>query len=65
MFLNLFIGVILEAFQTTEKDSKILDRYDFPKFIQHWALYDPGLLVFTAIMHLHDCIRLTIDKTYN
>lgn len=42
MFLNLFIGVILDGFDTAKEDTDdVIKQEDFSRFADHWANFDP------------------------
>ena len=42
IFLNLFIGIILEGFDTADETKRSIKPEDFEKFSGHWAEFDPG-----------------------
>ena len=57
VFLNLFIGVILEGFQNADESAKAVKPEDFLKFAEHWAIYDPFATCYITIYQLEDFVQ--------
>jgi voltage-dependent calcium channel L type alpha-1D len=57
VFLNLFIGVILEGFQNADESAKAVKPEDFLKFAEHWSTYDPFATCYITIFQLEDFVQ--------
>ena len=57
VFLNLFIGVILEGFQNADESAKAVKPEDFLKFAEHWATYDPFATCYITVYQLEDFVQ--------
>ena len=57
VFLNLFIGVILEGFQNADESAKAVKPEDFLRFADHWATYDPFATCFITVTQLEDFVQ--------
>jgi len=57
VFLNLFIGVILEGFQNADESAKAVKPEDFLKFADHWATYDPFATCYITVYQLEDFVQ--------
>ena len=57
VFLNLFIGVILEGFQNADESAKAVKPEDFIKFAEQWAMYDPFATCYITIFQLEDFVQ--------
>lgn len=57
VFLNLFIGVILEGFQNADDSKKAIKPEDFIKFADHWAQFDPTATCYITIKQLEHFIQ--------
>ena len=49
IFLNLFIGIILEGFDTADETKRSIKPEDFEKFSEHWAEFDPGATFYITL----------------
>jgi hypothetical protein len=53
IFLNLFIAIILEGFETTsKKENTVLQQEDFKKFVSTWSLFDKEGRGFIKLMDI-------------
>jgi len=50
--LNLFVGVILEAFQTAASKDKLFDVADMERFQARWGMYDGHATAFISTLDL-------------
>lgn len=57
VYLNLFIGYILEGFSAASHREEGIRPQDFPKFAEHWSLFDPGATCYIEISQLFDFIH--------
>eukprot|EP00752_Nemacystus_decipiens_P001936 g1865.t1 len=54
VFLNLFIGVILDGFGTAKEESEgFITQEDFSRFADHWAKFDPHATCLMSVPDLH------------
>lgn len=50
VFMNLFIGVILDGFDAASaNDHDVIKQEDFARFAHHWAEYDPRATCFISV----------------
>jgi hypothetical protein len=57
VFLNLFIGIILEGFDTADETNKSIKTEDFEKFSEHWSEYDPQATYHMDIGQLKEFVQ--------
>jgi hypothetical protein len=57
VFLNLFIGVILEGFNNADLKKKAIKPEDFIRFAEHWSHYDPDATCFIHTSQLEDFMQ--------
>ena len=57
VFLNLFIGVILEGFSSADDSGKAVKPEDFIRFADHWANYDPEATCYITVDQLEDFVQ--------
>jgi len=57
VFLNLFIGIILEGFDTADETKRSIKPEDFEKFSEHWELYDPDATFYVEIDVLKEFVQ--------
>eukprot|EP00903_Cladosiphon_okamuranus_P009702 g9229.t2 len=54
VFLNLFIGVVLDGFDTAKQESEgFITQEDFSRFADHWAKFDPKATNLMSVPDLH------------
>jgi hypothetical protein len=56
VYLNLFIGYILEGFSAASKREEGIRPQDFPKFAEHWSKYDPEASCYIAVTKLYEFV---------
>ena len=56
VFVNLFIGVILEGFDLANESFGVSDE-DFVRFSTHWSEYDPEATCYIQTKRLSDFVR--------
>lgn len=50
VFLNLFIGVILDGFDTAKEEAEgFITQEDFSRFADHWANFDPDATYLMSV----------------
>lgn len=50
VFMNLFIGVILDGFDAASAHARdVITQDDFTRFAEHWAEYDPRATCFISV----------------
>uniref|UniRef100_A0A7S2FHT8 Ion transport domain-containing protein n=1 Tax=Octactis speculum TaxID=3111310 RepID=A0A7S2FHT8_9STRA len=54
VFVNLFVGVILEGFEMCDEDDKLLTDLDFDWFTTSWQHFDPNASCYISISELED-----------
>ncbi|CAE7648316.1 scn4ab, partial [Symbiodinium microadriaticum] len=57
VFLNLFIGVILEGFSSADESGKAVKPEDFIRFADHWSHYDPDATCYITVDQLEDFVQ--------
>ena len=57
VFLNLFIGVILEGFDNANEGSSPIKEGDFEAFQAHWSRYDPEADNYIQTAHLKEFLQ--------
>jgi voltage-dependent calcium channel L type alpha-1D len=57
VFLNLFIGVILEGFSSADDSGKAVKPEDFIKFADHWSQYDPDATCYITVDQLEHFVQ--------
>lgn len=57
VFINLFIGVILEGFQTADDSHKAIKPEDIERFTDRWSIYDPLATCFISVNDLEDFVQ--------
>ncbi|GMI01219.1 hypothetical protein TrST_g7004 [Triparma strigata] len=57
VFLNLFIGIILEGFDTADETKKSIKPEDFERFTEHWQEFDPHATFYIDISALGDFVQ--------
>ncbi|CAN0277135.1 unnamed protein product [Pylaiella littoralis] len=58
VFMNLFIGVILDGFDAASaSDHDIITQDDFARFANHWAQYDPHATCLIPVQALHEFLQ--------
>ncbi|GMH60361.1 hypothetical protein TrRE_jg11189 [Triparma retinervis] len=57
VFLNLFIGIILEGFDTADETKRSIKPEDFEKFSNHWAEFDPTATFYISISKLNEFVQ--------
>eukprot|EP00602_Paraphysomonas_sp_CaronLab_P008605 CAMPEP_0185034492 /NCGR_PEP_ID=MMETSP1103-20130426/24443_1 /TAXON_ID=36769 /ORGANISM="Paraphysomonas bandaiensis, Strain Caron Lab Isolate" /LENGTH=1644 /DNA_ID=CAMNT_0027571169 /DNA_START=197 /DNA_END=5132 /DNA_ORIENTATION=+ len=57
VFLNLFIGVILEGFSSADDSGKAVKPEDFIRFADHWSIYDPNATCYITVEQLEDFVQ--------
>ncbi|CAM9548110.1 unnamed protein product, partial [Hapterophycus canaliculatus] len=56
VFLNLFIGVILDGFSSAQEESAdCITEEDFKKFAERWAVYDPHATCLISVQASISC----------
>jgi hypothetical protein len=56
VFINLFVGVILEGFSSADISEKTVKPDDFMRFCEHWALYDPHATCYITVEELESLV---------
>ena len=56
VYLNLFIGYILEGFSAASKREAGIRPQDFPKFADHWADFDPDATCYIPTAKLYEFV---------
>ncbi|GMH79423.1 hypothetical protein TL16_g08140 [Triparma laevis f. inornata] len=57
VFLNLFIGIIIEGFDTADETKKGIKQEDFERFNEHWQEFDPLATFYIDIAALGDFVQ--------
>ncbi|CBJ26318.1 Voltage Gated Calcium/Sodium Channel subunit alpha [Ectocarpus siliculosus] len=58
VFMNLFIGVILDGFDAASaSDHDVIKQEDFARFASHWAEFDPRATCLISVQDLHDFLQ--------
>jgi len=57
VFLNLFIGIILEGFDTADETKRSIKPDDFEKFSEHWAEFDPSATFYISLESLKEFVQ--------
>jgi len=57
VFLNLFIGIILEGFDSADETKRSIKPEDFEKFSEHWAEFDPDATFYIEITVLKKFVQ--------
>lgn len=59
VFLNLFIGVILDGFNSAQEETaEYIKEEDFKKFAERWAIYDPHATCLISVQVI--CLLLVV-----
>jgi voltage-dependent calcium channel L type alpha-1D len=61
VFINLFVGVILEGFSSADTSDKTIKSEDFLKYCDHWALYDPHATCYLTLEELESFINTLFE----
>lgn len=56
VFINLFIGVILEGFSSSDISEKTVKPDDFIRYCEHWARYDPHATCYITVDELESLV---------
>lgn len=61
VFMNLFIGVILDGFDAaTQSDTDVIKQEDFVRFSRKWTQYDPCATCYISVQ-VKEAHTLTIQ----
>ncbi|CAM9974789.1 unnamed protein product, partial [Ectocarpus fasciculatus] len=62
VFLNLFIGVILDGFDTAKEESEdFITEEDFARFAEHWSSFDPHATCLISVRDLHSFLQTLFE----
>ncbi|CAM9477065.1 unnamed protein product, partial [Ectocarpus sp. 4 AP-2014] len=58
VFLNLFIGVILDGFDSAKEEMEdFITEEDFTRFAEHWSTFDPHATCLMSVQDLHSFLQ--------
>jgi len=57
VFMNLFIGIIIEGFDTADETKRSIKPDDFEAFSDHWSNYDPEGTFYITMDVLQDFVQ--------